>query len=97
MASSRAHWGLGAHYLAACRNDDAIGAFAAAVEKAQQAKENADEHLSSAYIGVTMTVTGRKPDGRKAIDDAIKELSKLTDGQFFVSQVETALRVFLKV
>ena len=92
---SRAHWVMGAHYLATADWPAAIQSFTAAVEHAQKADATADALLSQGYIALTEILrTPTNADAQQRLADLKSQLVVLEYGVFFVQQLDSALAVF---
>ncbi len=91
LPMSRAWWLLGAQLLANHQPDDATAAFEQAAQLARAAEADSEALLSDGY-GALVRVLGGADE---ATFEAIKtQLQPLEHGDFFVGQLDTALRVF---
>lgn len=92
---SRAHWVVGAHQMAAGDLVSAKTNFEEAVKFAQKAKETPDELLSQGYILVVGLIDN--PEDATALKhfaDVKEKFSGIEYAEFFIEQLESALRVF---
>ncbi len=93
---SNAHWVLGAQLLAAGDYDGAVKAFQDCEAKGVEAADRASELLGSGYKGLAM-MAGGEAEGRGLLDGALEGFRELNteDSQFFIDQLNTAMRVFV--
>jgi hypothetical protein len=94
---ANSYWLLGAHYIAARKYKEAIGAFETQMAKAKEAGDKANELLALGYVGIAKIVEGKdKDEGQKQFDEAIKgfERSDLEDAEFFTKQLKDVLKFF---
>lgn len=91
---SRAYWLMGAHQMAQGQLDVARASFATAGTYATSADAVADALLAQGYSIMTKLLA--QPDDVECLArfDAVKtELDPLEHGEFFIQQLDTALRV----
>lgn len=92
---SRAEWLVGAHEMARGNMDAARNRFGRASALAESVDAEADSLLNLAYA--IMTEILEHPDDQVIADrlETVKaDLAQLEQGDFFVQQLDTALRVF---
>lgn len=95
LAESKAHWLLGAHWLARGEYRESAAEFTLAIEQARMAGNVDDEHLSRGYIaliGVLRGLPNAARDLARAVDTL--EASGTEDGGFYAHQIVTALEIF---
>lgn len=93
---SRAYWMLGAQQLSASKFPEAIASFTTAAEHARSAKTEAEELLSQGFVALATVLHTKGAAGKADWEAVIRKLSQVTDGEFFVKQIETAHKVFAK-
>jgi hypothetical protein len=95
LPESRAHWALGAHFLARRDYGRASQEFSRARELAKAAKSPEDERLNEGYVALVGTIEGEAA--------AAAELTRIVgefrntqtdDSTFYADQLETALAIF---
>lgn len=92
---SRAHWMLGAHQLAARDHPSAIESFRLAVSHAETAGALPEAFLGAAFLHlVEYLANPLDASARAKLDAARGELLSEKDGESFVKQIDTALRIF---
>jgi len=91
---SRAHWILGAQQLAAKLYPEAIQSFQKAAEFAKTANNTAEELLGLGFAALAKVMQTKGADGQAELDMIKLKLKPLQDGEFFVGQLDTALKVF---
>jgi hypothetical protein len=92
---SRAHWILAGHLLAIKDYPAAIEQFEISAEHARRAEAPGEVLAASGFA--TLTHCLRDPNDAAPTQQLEKiktDLAEIKDGQFFVSQIETAARVF---
>ncbi len=95
LQMSRGHWMVGAQQIAASQYGEAKSSFAEAVKYAEAADSAADALLSQGYTQVVQLLESPGDDSAQTELDALKaELLKGEDGEFFIGQLDAALRVF---
>jgi len=80
---ANAHWLIGAHELAAGRRDEAVRCFEESARYARRGSDLGAELLAAGYIAIAR---GESPDTEAFAD--------VEDGDEYVSQLQTAARVF---
>ncbi|MGE3315318.1 MAG: hypothetical protein AB7O26_09390 [Planctomycetaceae bacterium] len=93
---ARAHWMLGAQQLSAGAYDSAIASFQRSVEFARATHSEGDELLARGDIAIVNLCRSEGTDGAAALEQVKSQLANIKEGEFFIEQLDTALRVFLK-
>ena len=92
---SKAHWILGAHYLAAGKLDIARAHFEKSGTFAAEADSESGVLLAEGYGVVTDCVESPNDEGLNSdLTDIQEKLKPLEDGGFLAEQMTTALKVF---
>jgi hypothetical protein len=95
IPTSRAHWLLGAHQLAAGDRASARNSFVQASRHARAAKELGETLSNDAFAQLCDVLDAPHDAGAKErLSKTLEALRREKDGDFFASQVETARRVF---
>lgn len=94
---SVAYWSLGAHYLAAGKYEEAIGAFSSASDYAIVAEDDAGKLMNRGYIEMTRIVGNDDKDAKREFKKMVKELRKMDteDSAFHADQLEDILEYFI--
>ena len=92
LATSRAHWILGAHLLMASALSEAGRQFGLAGQAADRAGAAAEVSLAAAFAALA-ELAGGGADADAPLAAALDELRSAEGGDMFVEQVETARRV----
>lgn len=92
LATSRAHWIVGAHLLVASNPAEAGQQFALAGRAADRAGADAEVSLATGF-GALADLAAGVAGAEDALTDALGELRTADGGDMFVQQVQTARRV----
>lgn len=90
---SRAYWMLGAQLLAAGSHYKARENFSIAAHQAGRANSLADKLLSEGYLAIGLILDGQR-DAAEALETVKDSLRGQENGEFFIKQLNDALRVF---
>ncbi|MDB5384410.1 MAG: hypothetical protein JWM11_56 [Planctomycetaceae bacterium] len=93
---SRAYWMLGAQQLAANQFPEAVQSFTQAAEFSKSANTENEELLSTGFAALVKVLQTKGASGQEELEAIKQKLKPLTDGEFFVGQLETAYQVFSK-
>ncbi|MBX7245745.1 MAG: hypothetical protein K1X53_09600 [Candidatus Sumerlaeaceae bacterium] len=94
LPMSRAHWLAGAHLMSANKMGEAATEFKTAAKLARTAGSATDEWLNAGYAGLAMVLAQTEnSEAWGELEEAKKQLRRLPEGEGFVAQLETALRV----
>lgn len=92
---SRAHWMLAAQMIATHQYQQAQEHFALAEQAAREAPSTADQLLSQGFFQVAGLLANPNNEAlTDKLNDIITALQKEEHGEFFVKQLDDALRVF---
>ncbi len=91
---SRAYWMLGAHYLAVKHYDQAADCFKQAEQSAVVAEKLDDQVLAQGYLVLTMVLATPEYPASTQFDEIKQQLAEFEQGEFYISQLETAFKVF---
>lgn len=92
---SRAHWMMGAQFLAAGQVDAARESFQKAANHAGRAGEQADQLLAEGFAAIVDLLQSPADSALQERLETVKaEMAFLEHGTFFIEQLDTALRVF---
>ncbi len=95
IALSRAYWMLAAQQIAQHAYPKAIENFAQAGKYAEEAGEAAEKLLASGFaLAVCLLQDPQDRQAEHGLEEITAALRKEKDGEFFVKQIENALRVF---
>ena len=96
---SRVHWLLGAHALAAGHYPEATESFRRAAQLSRTAGNRAEELLAQGFEAITKVV-GKIPNSQGEAELTRTKNALLTesprDAQFWIGQLDTAYRVFVR-
>ncbi len=94
---SRAHWLLAGFYLATDNLNEAEASYKLAETHAIAAEEKSDQLLAQGFVWLTRRlVTPHDQNIRTALTQVKEALQPLAQGDSFISQIETANRVFTR-
>ncbi len=93
---ARAWWMLGAQQMSARDDKGAIESFEKSAKFAKAAQAEGEELLARGDAAIVRLRQSQGKEGKDEMEDVKTQLKKVKDGEFFIEQLDTAVRVFVK-
>jgi hypothetical protein len=92
----RAHWMLGAQQMSAHDDKGAIESFEKSAQFAKAAQAEGEELLARGDIAIVHLRQSKGKEGAAELEKVKVQLKSVKEGEFFIEQLDTAVKVFVK-